>query len=486
MKTKIVFASATALGLLMATGAYAGNNTTQIIMNGSNNTGQVTQSGNYNTAGTNNYANNAEKMRQDGNYNSLSISQTGNHNIIAQGNSDAEGSTPTTGVRQTGAHNNATLTQTGGNSYYGGHVIVVEQNAATGATANTNVLRLTQTDSTSDDAGNLASVISQTNTGTGLSAADVNTMNVTQTVDAKWALTHRSYQAGNQARRLSQSGVGNTANLTQHGLGNIVRYLTQSGASNTANVDFEGNFNGSNVNTASSNFYDYATGNRIVTFATPATMAAGAEQGKILQTGTNSLNMTVTGDSNLYGTAQYGQNSLTVNVTGNSNQVGATQGTGLVSTSGGVGIVNVTGNSNVLGLRQVGGDGDQAYVTVYGSNNNNTGSDVFTTGGTLTTVLGGPVNIGAGNVTDGLGHSLIAGLIEQDGGGSNYVKLDVGLPTGDSDSNLFATLQVGHNNSITGSISGGGSNQAAVAQLGNYNTANFTQIGASNNLGISQ
>jgi hypothetical protein len=153
---------------------------------------------------------------------------------------------------------------------------------------------------------------------------------------------------------------------------------------------------------------------------------------------------------------------------------------------GAIGDIEVTGNSNVIGLQQINGNDNQAYVTVYGSNNNNLLSNAFTTGGHLTTTSGGAVNLGAGNVTDALGTPLTAGLITQDGG-SNYVKLDVGLAGGgDSSSNLFATLQQGSHNSITGSISGGGSNQAAVAQLGNYNTAVFTQVGSFNNLGISQ
>ena len=473
--TKTLLVSS-ALALLIGSGlAYAGSNTSYLRQNGNDNTGQITQSGTGNRAGTNNYGNNEEKIIQSGDSNSLSISQVGNHNVVGQGpDGDGQGGTGTSGVRQTGDRNAITIEQDGGNHYYGGHVVVIEQNAAHGAgvTADTNVLHLTETDTTGDDAGNYVGKVSQTNTGDGSSAANANDLTVTQTVDARWPMTNRAYRAGNQARRLIQNGTDNTAGLTQHGLGNIVKILSQTGDGNSATVDFEGSFNGNDVNAASTNFYDYGVGtNHNVGFGADATVATGAEQGSIIQSGSNTLTMSVTGDLNLFGTAQYGENGLTVTVNGSGNEIAAVQGSGAVSTMGGIADIGVTGNDNVIGLQQINGNDNEAYVTVYGSNNNNIPSTVFT--GV------------AGNVIDGSANPLTPGLIKQDGG-SNYVSLDVGLLGDPSNSNLFAVVQVGDHNTVSGSISGGGSNQVAIAQLGAGNSTIFTQLGSGNNIGVTQ
>ena len=246
----------------------------------------------------------------------------------------------------------AEITQTGGNVYYGGHVVVIEQNAATGenVTESTNVLSLTQTDTTGDDARNYVGRISQTNDGDGTIAGNANSLTVTQTVNGRWGVTNRAYLAGNQARRLVQDGTANTATLTQTGLDNIVRVLSQSGTGNAADVEFDGNFNGASVNPANSNFYHYAIGtSHIVGFAAGAAFDVGVEQGKIRQSGTNSLTLDVMGDLNRFGTDQDGQNYLTATITGDSNQIGALQDGDFNSA-----VAYVTGDGNDVGLRQVG------------------------------------------------------------------------------------------------------------------------------------
>jgi hypothetical protein len=473
MKTSLFLGSALAL-LMVSSFGYADSNTSYLKQVGNDNTGQITQSGSANTAGTNNYGNNEEKLIQSGDNNALSITQTGKHNVVGQGpDGDGQGGTGTSGIRQTGDHNAITIGQDGGNYYYGGHVVVIEQNAAhnAGVTANTNVLQLTQSDNTNDDAGNYVGRVSQTNTGDGSSAANANTLTVTQTVDARWPLTHRAYMAGDQARRLIQNGIANNATLTQHGLDNIVKTLSQTGTANSATVNFQGNFNGNDVNPSSTNFYSYGVGTgHNVAFSADAAVATGVEQGSIIQSGTNMLGMMVIGNLNLFGTAQYGQNSLTIDVTGSSNQIAAVQGSALVPTIGGIGDVAITGDSNVIGLQQIGGDGNTASVTLYGSNNNNIASNYFTGA--------------AASVTDGTS-VLTPGLIKQDGA-SNTVDLNVGALGAPSNSNLFAVLQSGSNNKVTGSISGGSSNQVAVAQLGSWNTTAFTQVGSFNIIGVKQ
>ena len=78
-------------------------------------------------------------------------------------------------------------------------------------------------------------------------------------------------------------------------------------------------------------------------------------------------------------------------------------------------------------------------------------------------------------------NGLVGGLIKQDG-----LRNDASLTITNSNDNQAAYLQDGNDNTIVGSISGVGDNSATVVQLGDSNMANFTQIGGSNIVAISQ
>jgi hypothetical protein len=73
-----------------------------------------------------------------------------------------------------------------------------------------------------------------------------------------------------------------------------------------------------------------------------------------------------------------------------------------------------------------------------------------------------------------------SGLISQ-AGSLNTASLTI---TGDR--NLYSVVQDGSENSITGTMTANYDGQVAVAQVGNNNTANFSQSGSFNNIGISQ
>lgn len=194
---------------------------------------------------------------------------------------------------------------------------------------------------------------------------------------------------------------------------------------------------------------------------------------------------TVSGEDNNIGLAQVGdRNFVSATVNKSDNDVLSTQ-TGndnetYIDVNGyyNDASISVTGDSNYINAAQrgVGGMHNEMTVTVTGNGNNMVGfSDAFTGDALL-----------ARNVADSAtGLTFRRGSVWQHGN-SNSLSVTVGGSGSDSDYNSFAMLQKGNGNSIDGSISGGNSNQVAVAQLGGGNAATFNQVGSFNNLGITQ
>jgi hypothetical protein len=138
-----------------------------------------------------------------------------------------------------------------------------------------------------------------------------------------------------------------------------------------------------------------------------------------------------------------------------------------VGTNNSLDLASIAGDDNNIGLDQS-GDSNNASVTIAGTGGSNGGAHDFTPG---------KVAASAG---------LTAGLIKQSGT-LNSATFDV---TGSD--NVFASLQDNTafttgtlKNTIKGTINGS-SNEAAVVQVGNNNTTNFTQSGGSNYASIKQ
>jgi hypothetical protein len=195
--------------------AWAGdNNKTDLRQNGENNTGLITQDGNGNRAGTSTWAPNSYNLRQDGNDNILAIDQNGDNNAVAQANTYAHN-----GVKQVGSRNELNITQTRNAIYKGNVVGTVKQNADINATARTNSATIVQNGSGRSASGqHNVGLFTQTNTSTGASAANANTIVINQ--------EGGGYQLGNQVgadssyliqNRVTQTGTANAVDIDQDG-----------------------------------------------------------------------------------------------------------------------------------------------------------------------------------------------------------------------------------------------------------------------------
>jgi len=450
MKLKIALISATALGMLIATGAaYAGSNNTavvdqsqtdnsasiaqdgdpsgsgnisKIVQDGDNNATTVTQDGSNNWAGThvqagysdpNETARGYNYMIQDGNDNVLTIDQSNKGNTVAY---DGH-------LEQNGNHNDAEITQVGGASA-GGNVNTLVQNGGT-ATSLANKVVINQSGAL---AGTYAGVnpsdyhyadehiltVTQTNTG-----GSANKLTLTQTGGV--------YQAGNTIASVVQNGTGNTGTVTQSGRSNYLASLSQTGAGNTATVSLTGDLNGS------------AGG----AFNSADALAVGIGQAIVTQDGGDTASYTATGNSNLYGIVQ-------------------TNGTGNIV----LGIVN--GDSNDAAVKQNGagnitdftqnGSSNDLGVLITGSNN---GVGAFRS------------NAGVAGVTNG--------AVDQEGN-NNAASVTI---TGDNAN--YGMTQTGGGNIIIASLTGSGShdNNLAIKQTGS-DYASVAVVGSQNVMGVTQ
>ena len=478
----LITTALTALGSV----AMADTNTTYLSQNGTSNDALVVQAGDNNTAGTTS----ANSMLQDGDDNNLDVSQSGDNNRAGSGNE----------FIQTGKSNIADLDQSGDNN----RANRLRQTAtATTTAASTNIANMTQSSN-----NNLIDRVDQRFSGTGTEA--VNTLDILQATGD-----------GNVVSYAWQLGLGNNTDIQQTGENNAVstfQYGTgptgySNGTFNDISVVMSGDNNGRGSLTG-----DYSGAETAFSAgAGGAPWSVGLRSATVTQRGnfneasldimgndndfgvhqrgdsndslgiviTGDLNSfssdqvgdlnvislsTVTGDMNSIGFVQEGNNNLaSADVIGDMNrarlmQTGNDNDTSLwVDGNSSTAALDVTGDSNVLRAQQRWGDSNTMTVNLYGSFNNNSGS--FFTDDALS------ARNDANAVT---GLTFGRGRLWQHGTG-NELTLDVGALGAGSDSNLFATLQQGDNNVIVGSISGGNNNQAVVAQLGSFNTTNFSQ-----------
>jgi hypothetical protein len=270
---------------------------------------------------------------------------------------------------------------------------------------------------------------------------------VKQVGDWDWIAIRQSGGTGNVVSLVQQLGSHNGASGVN--LHNWGTYISQSGSNNA--VD-ESTINGSNNN--------------------PSISSVGGPVHQITQTGNGngqSFSTAVTNGS--------GGNAIHVAETGDGNNFSVVQGTSSAST-GNYATVTQTGSSNDATATQFGNYNQLVVSQLADGNSSTTNFSGDSNGvGTLTGAAGALTNV-----------NLVQGSVYQDStgaGGGNSLTYNV---TGSS--NLFAFAQLGHGNTIDGTVGGlsaSSNNQVAVLQASSGNTASFSQSGAgSNNLAISQ
>ncbi len=331
-------------------------------------------------------------------------------------------------VNQSGFNNALVILQSGDGNKAGTGFGGIDQ------TGGKNFLQITQgDDNTVVDIGQF---------GQGGAGGTVNTITITQS--SKDNLVGNVTQDNDDASATApaninavsitqQTGDGNTVTrVEQDGFDNDVT-ITQSGAGNTITNVLQGDFN--NVfksEGASAALAQTGAGNTITLVRQ--------------EDGFNIANVTQTGDLNLVGTVdQKGEANSSV-------------------------VVQNGGSNSVASVVQI-GTANSASLTFNGSDNG----------------VGLGTATGFSGVAAGLGLSQGTSLQDNDGlGGSNSITYTVF-----GDANLFAFKQDGTGNAITGTVgsigSDSASNQVAVLQAGNNNTASFSQTGGgNNNLAVSQ
>lgn len=486
MRLQLSFATATALGVLFATGALADNNQTYLTQNGTGNSASVTQ----NSAAT-----------------------TGN----LAGASDT----------------NHIMTQTGSNN-----VLIIEQNGDAGSIGATDgVQDYHWPDTPPHDFSISFNGVNQTSTGAGSNKATL-TQGGTAAVIGDLQQTANGSAIGNNItvdqggtnnvvnhimQRQDTASTNNVATITENGASNEIDRIDQrafgdapSGNPNTIILDIEGSNNGYFDGSPTTPFYDtfaYAYG------ATPSALI----QNKYGSWGTsnptypvagNSIHLVINGDNNGYGQTQKGtdNSSGTVTINGSNNSFGTYQAGNANTIQAG----EIDGDFNDIGIWQS-GDTNVATVSVLapGSDYNQIGigqggtdnhGTVSVTGTGNTSVLS---QAGTSNMADieingddnGNGaFSGVAGTLATSASLANGTVIQgTGLGSANNtanltifgDSNDFTIAQLGSDNQVTGNIGSGladsSNNQAAVLQTGDGNIASFSQSGAgSNNVAISQ
>jgi hypothetical protein len=459
MKLHLAFASATALGLVMASGAFANENEAYLLQDGTNNSASVTQNSSATTG--NQAGTSTDAVNQTGSDNVLVILQNGDNGQIGVKTGTDEYHTPPS---------------------YGIQYILNYQGVnQTSSGAGSNTASLTQNGN-----GSVIGQLQQTSTGKALG----NSATVTQT--GANTINH-IFQTQNSA------DVGNAVNATQSGSGNVIDRIDQKGsgggANNTINVNIGGSNNGTMDLGGTAPFY---SSRAWVSGATQSALIQnnyGNLNGVILPATVsgNSINLTINGSDNQYGMTQKGSDNATgtVTINGSSNTFGSYQaGQGNL-----IGAGNIDGSSNDVGVWQIGSTNTATVsVLAFGSDSNELSIAQQGIDNDATVNITGNNNGGgalggvAGTLAAANPASLFRGTIVQ---GSSLASQDNNATlTIVGNNNAFAIASLGSDNTVTGNIgSGGGSNNnsAAVLQSGNNNTASFSQAGAgSNSVAISQ
>lgn len=548
MKLELVFLTASAIGLVLATGAAqaAGGNSAFLTQTGDANTAGISQS---DLLGGNSAGTVSDAMVQNGDHNTLSLVQDTQSSIgVPQGYSGSYYMAPTyapsgygLGVDQVGDLNVINDTQTLG------RVLQIQQNSpASGLTGTANSVTIHQTSNfltSGGEKGAFIGSIVQTYGGSS-GGADANTMSLTQSAHASdpgyghWDFIQSAYQNGKGNHltaiqdlsfqtivELSQDGQNNTGSVHQggaFGAGNFLQALRQVGDGNTGIVNMFGTYNGGN--SLNSNSPAGASG---WNFAS----SSGAQGSSMIQLGTgNGSDLLIGGNYNQFGVRQDGNQNFAngLNIAGNSNSLGIYQhGDGNV-----VALATISGDYNDVGLRQDGNDNvvgvtttasdSRVWVKEQGNHNDVTAEQsgvwsvintnivgnynllnikqdggVGPVGNTMTVTISGDHNNDYGNTHLALsGDALTAKLaVEGELGSGAFVQGDL-YQNGDdntltvlvtaSNDNAFAMYQHGNGNTISHTITGGAGNQAVVAQIGSGNNSVTSQNGSFNVVGVTQ
>lgn len=473
-KLKVLLGAATALSLMASSGVVADDNFSNVLQQGSGNSGLVTQGGSKNRVGTETFA-----ARQTG----RTGAQTGNNNVFtfSQSGSGNEIGTGGTGFLQERHRNTATITQTsdfnkvfqatqtGPSNEWGNqrrNTLTIEQGGAGGSNI---VSRISQTRAdgllTSNEPGNIAT-ITQTNTSSGPLSAGGNVVGDNTVLSGgvdQDGFRHRATLtqtgSGNRIVNVDQRGINQGATIEQDGTSNRVSRVQQTGTGHRAIISQDGISNGTTDFVASR--INGAWG--------------GLSQGHAYQSGGllggNELDYGATGNNNSFGFDQNGNNNeiygrlnsgsdnnqtgviqdggwneARFNVTGDLNHVFIAQGLSSLISADNFANVTITGDGNHVGAVQNGVWND-ANVLIEGAVSNNNTVNIL------------QASRGAGNDAN----------VTIRNGSSNNIKVNQNLP-------LF-----GLTNTATVTVQNGSSNVLDVFQNGSLNTATVYIQGSNNN-----
>lgn len=386
-------------------------------------------------------------LDQNGASNSASVDQSA-------GNNNEAGSS-VQNMTQIGELNSLTIKQSGNNNDIG-----------LGANADSAAVGLKQTQNGSPSGTRNSMSVTQTSDGNVVGSA-VQTAGGSHGVGNRLTIAQGG-GGGNTIGSVYQrrsSSVSNLVDITQNGTNNTLDRVSQdarvggSANPNEIKVTMEGSDNGAD---------DFTGGGAA---AASGAISSNLVQGTDLGTKGNKIDITVAGTSNEFGISQYGNNNKAVGITFGVGSADNELGIYQKGASNEVALSSIDGVDNRLGIRQI-GDFNMASLTVNGNENGGFHGFGSNAAGTLASSMG-----------------LTAGLIDQNGL-ANKTTLTVS-----GNGNVFAMLQNNNvggtmGNTIVGnqdnSVGGGAGNQAAVAQVGDNNTASFNQVGSGNITAISQ
>jgi hypothetical protein len=444
----------------------------------------IVQSGDDNRAGA---ISGGNGILQTGNANSLTLTQSSDRNAVNR-------------VTQSGS-STASITQQGGSDNVLTHLALDRPGSSATIVQN-------------GDGNWIGPLADRSGAAPGLAFASQNgVLSVTQ---------NGSYNRIDRISVISNGSVDNDVSVTLTGDHNQLRAIEQAdlagtvGGANQVLLDITGSRNNAGANNAggdaASGLYraygsfasaSWAAGLATGTSGTASDAPTGVEHGTVLQRGTsNIVAFGLAGDDNQFGISQWGAGNA-VNaaaLAGNLNDIGILQsGTdnvldllllgdgndlGITQSGGNAARLDVMGGQNSVGIVQTGsstattrvtGDGNRLVIDQQGSNA--AGIEIFGTANNVGSFAGFFAAALAGS-------DLAPGSVTQQGTG-NGVTLTLGSGLGDASANIFAVLQVGSDNTITGTIQGDG-NQALLIQVGSAHSATFTQFGGSNYLSATQ
>lgn len=256
-----------------------------------------------------------------------------------------------------------------------------------------------------------------------------------------------------------QQGDNNHLEVWQNGTGNVVNEITMLGSNNGLPPDGNGSYRRVGV------LIDQGGTNNLVEVSyIEGSNNTGPAGGSNTYRNVHRIDQSGTGNGQLASVARtWGSegNRIWVFQTGNTNNFDIEQGTNSASTQNFV-TVDQTGNDNAVWVRQFGSYNTAALSFVGDRNGNGAFSSGFDDNG------------------------LTQGQVIQDNDGVMTNSITYSVLGSD---NLFAFKQDGTNNLINGTVgdlSASDGNQVAVLQVGNNNVADFSQVGGSNSLSVSQ